>query len=194
MKNLKEIIPNNIITLRKQQGLTQLDLAKRVNYSDKAVSRWEKGEVMPDIETLQNISKALNVPLVYLLEEHDESEQNSLLEIRKNETAFKILMILAVWTIATIVFVFGQLYADVLYWQIYVWAIPASCAVLGYLNKKKKNRIAQLITNSVFCWSLLASFYIQFLQYNPWLIFIIGIPIQAAIVAAYYTKRRPKER
>lgn len=194
MKNLREIIPNNIITLRKQQGLTQLDLAKKVNYSDKAVSRWEKGEVMPDIETLQSISKALNAPLAYLLEEHNEGKNNSFLELRKNEAAFRILMILAVWTIATIIFVLGKLYLDTLYWQIYVWAVPASCVVLGYLNRKPKNRVLALVINSIFCWSLLASFYIQFLQYNPWLIFIIGIPIQAAIVVAYYTKRKPKER
>ena len=50
-------------------GLTQVGLAKKINYSDKAVSRWEKGEVLPDIETLDALSKIFNVPLSYLIEE-----------------------------------------------------------------------------------------------------------------------------
>ena len=192
MKNLREIIPNNIIALRKQQGMTQLDLGKKVNYSDKAVSRWEKGEVLPDIETLQSISRALNVPLSYLIEEHTEEPKNTWAEYQKNQKAFQALMTLAVWTIATIIFVFGKIYMDFLYWQIYVWAVPASCAILSYMNRKAKNKKLKPIFDSVFCWTFLTSFYLQFMQYNIWLIFIIGIPIQAAIIVAFFAKRKPK--
>ena len=91
MNNLREIIPNNIIKLRKAQGLTQLDLGKRVNYSDKAVSRWEKGEVLPDVETLQSISEVFNVPVSYLFEEHDESKvQTNIVNRQKNDIIFQI--------------------------------------------------------------------------------------------------------
>lgn len=192
MKNLREIIPNNIIALRKSLGMTQLDLGKKVNYSDKAVSRWEKGEVLPDIETLQSVSRALNVPLSYLIEEHTETPKNSWAEYQKNQKAFQALMILAVWTIATIIFVFGQIYLDYFYWQIYVWAVPASCVVISYMNRKSKNKKIKPIFDSLFCWSLLASLYLQFLQYNIWLVFIIGVPIQAAIIVAFFAKRKPK--
>ena len=73
--NIREIVSKNLIMLRKRQGLTQIDLSKRINYSDKAVSRWEKGEVLPDIETLQSLSEVFNVPLSYMIEEHDYSKE-----------------------------------------------------------------------------------------------------------------------
>lgn len=193
MKNLREIIPHNISALRKQHGLTQIDLAKKVNYSDKAVSRWEKGEVLPDIETLQSIGRVFNVPTSYLLEEHEETPKTEAQVHARNEISFRILTILAVWTIATIVFVLGELYFNVIKWEIFVWAVPASCLVSMYLNRKTKNRLLSCIARSILNWSLLASIYIEFIELNAWLIFLIGIPIQAAIIIAYITKRKPKE-
>ena len=107
MKNIRDIIPENIIKLRKQMGLTQIGLAKKINYSDKAISRWEKGEVLPDIETLENLAKVFNVPLSFLLEEHNENETLNTQQVPKNEIAFQALMVIAIWTIATILFVFA---------------------------------------------------------------------------------------
>ena len=63
MKNLRDIIPKNLIYLRKQHKFTQIDLAKKINYSDKAVSRWEKGEVLPDVEVLQKVCEVYDIPI-----------------------------------------------------------------------------------------------------------------------------------
>ena len=54
-ENVKEIIAANLVSLRKGSRLTQQQLAERLNYSDKAVSRWENAETLPDIETLCKI-------------------------------------------------------------------------------------------------------------------------------------------
>ena len=191
MKNLREIIPNNIIKLRKAQGLTQLDLAKRVNYSDKAVSRWEKGEVLPDIETLLSISHVFNVELSYLLEEHDQIKKE-VQKTKKSEILFQILSCLTVWTVATILFVFVELNINIIYWQIYVWGIPACCVLISYLNRKKKNRLLNLWVNSIFTWSFLTSFYLQFLDFSSWIFFLIGIPIQATLIVFYLSKTKFK--
>lgn len=196
MKNLREIIPNNIIALRKSQGLTQLDLAKKVNYSDKAVSRWEKGEVMPDIETLQSISMAFNVPLEYLLQEHNEdpTEEQKFKYTIRNEIAFRILMVLAVWFIATIIFALGEIYYNTFFWKIFIWAVPVSCFILMYLNRKQKNQLLAVIVRSILCWSLITSIYLQFLDSQAWIVFLVGIPIQAALVIAYLTKQTPSKK
>ena len=74
MKNIREIVANNIVTLRKQNGYTQIELSEKINYSDKAISRWEKGEVLPDIETLDNLANIFDVPLSYMLEEHQDAK------------------------------------------------------------------------------------------------------------------------
>ena len=55
MENLKDVIRENLINLRKEHKLTQIDLAKKINYSDKAISRWENGDVLPDVEILNSI-------------------------------------------------------------------------------------------------------------------------------------------
>lgn len=191
MNNLREIIPNNIIKLRKAQGLTQIDLAKRVNYSDKAVSRWEKGEVLPDIETLQSISQVFNVELSYLFEEHEEVEVFEK-KTKKSEVIFQILACLTVWTVATMLFVFTELNFNKIIWQIFVWAVPATCIIIAHYNRKKKNRLLNLLVNSVFIWSFLASFYLQFLDFNAWIFFLIGIPIQAALIVFYLGKTKFK--
>ena len=56
-----------IVQLRKEKGLTQKELADKLNVSDKAVSRWETGKNYPDIETLQRLAVVLEVSVNGLL-------------------------------------------------------------------------------------------------------------------------------
>ena len=70
MKNIAEIIADNLIMLRKKHNLTQNDLAEKLKYSDNTVSRWEHAEITPTIETLQKISEIYDVPLEYLFKEN----------------------------------------------------------------------------------------------------------------------------
>ena len=57
-----------ISELRKDNGMTQVDLAKKLQVSDKAVSRWERGLGFPDISTLEPLAIALNVNLLELMQ------------------------------------------------------------------------------------------------------------------------------
>ena len=56
MEDLKLIIAKNIVMLRRRDGMTQFELAQRLNYSDKAVSKWERGESVPDIAVLKALT------------------------------------------------------------------------------------------------------------------------------------------
>ena len=185
MENIKEVIKDNLINLRKQNNLTQIELAKKLNYSDKAVSRWENGEVTPDVEVLQNIADIYGVPLTYLFEKEHFEEAN--VDSSPKQYAMAILAILAIWTAITITFVYLYIAYDYSYWQIFVWGVSISAAFLSFFNKKIcDNKIVILVTRSILNWSLFASLYVQFIESNIWLIFLIGIPIQACIVVAYY--------
>ena len=75
MEDIKNIIAKNISTLRKENKLTQLELAEKMNYSDKAVSRWERGETLPDIDVLIKICDLFNVKFEYLITENPTQEQ-----------------------------------------------------------------------------------------------------------------------
>ena len=67
--DIKNIIADNLIKLRKKNNLTQGEMAEKLNYSDNAISRWERGEVTPSVETLEQISHIFNIPLTSLFEE-----------------------------------------------------------------------------------------------------------------------------
>lgn len=69
MEDLKRIIADNIAELRKAVPLTQAELAEKLNYSDKAVSKWERGESIPDVIVLKQIAGIFGVSVDYLLEE-----------------------------------------------------------------------------------------------------------------------------
>ena len=55
MENINQVVGNNIKTLRKANNMTQFELAEKLNYSNKAISRWESGEIVPDVATLNKI-------------------------------------------------------------------------------------------------------------------------------------------
>lgn len=62
-----KVTGNFIAALRKENGLTQKQLAEKLNVSDKAVSRWETGKGYPDIESLMALSKEFSVSVNELL-------------------------------------------------------------------------------------------------------------------------------
>lgn len=193
MKNLRKIIPNNIIYLRKKKGLTQIDLAKKVNFSDKAVSRWEKGEVLPDVETLQQIAKVLDVPLEYMFDEHDFSGEVVVNKPTTNDILFQALMVCVIWVIITVAFVYVQMIYKYVWWQVFLWGIPVTASTCFYLNRKWNSKILNIIWSSILNWSLLTCIYLQFMSLNLWAIFLIGLPLQGAIVVASLAKHRTKD-
>lgn len=191
MKNIREIVANNIVTLRKQNGLTQIQLSEKINYSDKAISRWEKGEVLPDVETLQSLAGVFDVPIAYLLEEHQE-ENIPNCKHNMNKVALTLVSICVVWLIATIIFAYLLGVYQYSWWQAFVWAVPVSALVGMYYNFKWGNRIVTMILMSVFVWTIVASFYLQFLSWNLWLLFLIAIPLQAVVTLSWFIKPRKK--
>lgn len=70
MRDLKSIVALNLVNCRKSSDMTQLQVAEKLNYSDKAVSKWERGESLPDISVLVALAKLYDVTLDYLVTEH----------------------------------------------------------------------------------------------------------------------------
>lgn len=185
MEELKNVIASNIIALRKKQKLTQAELAERLNYSDKAVSKWERGESVPDVETLKRVAEMFGVTVDYLLTESPDEFVDKFKHPKENKPNQLIITMLAVcmvWLVATVVFVSAQVIWGYNFWTAFVWAVPISCIVLHIFNKMWGKRIYSLYIDSALVWTLIASLYLQLLSYNLWLIFFIGIPLQVSIV------------
>ena len=71
MDELKLIFASNLIRLRTAAGMTQAELGEQLNYSDKSISKWERGEAIPDAAVLKRMSEIFGVTVDYLLDEHD---------------------------------------------------------------------------------------------------------------------------
>ena len=189
--SIREIIAQNLITLRKRNNLKQTDLAKKINYSDKAISRWENGEVLPDVETLETIAKVYGVSTSYLIEQHDEEEkQNATNRPSKNDVLMHILSLCVVWTIVAIVFVYIQTFKGFAPWQLFLWGIPLSCLYTLIFCRKWNNKVLKIVLGSLLSWSLLACIYLQWLPLNLYLIFLIGLPLQGTIIVSCFTDIR----
>lgn len=182
MDDLKEIIGKNIQYLRKESNMTQQDLADKLNYTSKAVSKWERGESMPEIEVLAAIASLFNVTVDFLLHEDSKVHKKDYVpsEVKdKNKMLVTALVVTIVWTIMAIVFVYTMQNNGKTLWQLFVWAIPLSFLVIA-ISLRQYKRIDQMIVLSIFLWTLLLAFFIQF-QFEIPLIFLIGIPAQLAL-------------
>lgn len=182
MKNLKEIVGDNLQYLRKERKMTQMEIAEMFGYSDKAVSKWENGDTLPDLETLYKIATFYGVTLDYLTREDDDSHKQEFKIKRSNKISIVCLLVSLIWMVATIIFVWLGMTAENWYWEVFVWAIPASCILLLYLNHKWGRRLYIFYIVTVFIWSLITACYLQFLQYNAWPLFILGIPAQVSLL------------
>ena len=86
-EKLKKQIGANIASYRKHLGLTQAGLAEKLNYSDKAVSKWERGESVPDVLTLINIAELFEITVNDLLQDPNALPEGSCVAQRVMEKA-----------------------------------------------------------------------------------------------------------
>jgi transcriptional regulator with XRE-family HTH domain len=192
---VKEIIGKNIQKLRLNSKMTQFELAEKLNYSDKAVSKWERGESAPEPETMLELSKIFNVKIDYFYyQEHKEEFLNPKNKVRIRDLLFTILICVTFFTISTSVFLLGC-FIDVknaaTFWIAFVHAVPlASFAVNVYFHRLR-SRLGMIISSSATLWTLLASVFLQMLLYNInfWMIFLIGVPLQAAFIIYRFIKK-----
>ncbi len=189
MTNLKPIIAQNISCLRTSAGLTQLELAEKLNYSDKAVSKWERGESVPDIAILKAIADLFGVTVDYLLcSEHPEQAHESkpaIIRKKRNRSFITGMSILLVWLIAAIAFVITESVsgATAFCFLPFLYAVPATLIVWLILNSVWFNKRRNFLIVSMLMWSVLIGFYLTLHMFNLniWLVFILGIPGQAII-------------
>ena len=141
MEDIKPIIAKNITALRQGAKMTQIELAERLNYSDKSVSKWERAESIPDITVLKAIADMFEVPLDYLVRENPELppilEESELIPGRKrNHKVITALSILLVWFVAAVVFVvLDMVKLDTkLHFLAFAYAVPVSMIVWLVLN------------------------------------------------------------
>ena len=186
MKDVRQIIAENLIELRKVNKLTQLELAEKLNYSDKAISKWERGESLPDVEILCQIAELYGVSLDYLVtKDHEEETIEYKISKERANVSKTIITWLSVFSAVLLVvlsYILVFTISKTNLWILFVWMVPLCSTILLIFNciwGKKKFRYIIL---SVLMWSMIASFALQFMKYNIWLIFTLGAPGQVIII------------
>ena len=192
MTELRDTIAKNICDLRTGAGMTQLSLAEVLNYSDKAVSKWERGESVPDIFMLKRIADYFGVTVDYLLEsDHTESIEQTIEHhkfVSRNRFIISFLATALVWLVATFAFVTMLIFSPDLAlrpWLMFIYAIPVSATVALVFNSIWGRRKMNYPIISVLVWSLLVAVFMSLLivfGINIWPVFILGIPGQVIII------------
>ena len=194
MEQLNEILATNLVALRKHKNLTQSELANKLQYSDKTISKWETGEIIPSLENLIKLCDIHGVTLDEIThpipEEKFSTAKPKKNFDRQNKIIITLLAILAVWITATSTFVYAQIIADVSLWILFIWAVPVSCIVTIVFNSLWGKRVFGFIMISCLVWSLITAIYLQFLSYNLFAMYFIGIPLQVSVFLWSGLKRK----
>ena len=208
-EKVKARIGANIAYYRKKIGMTQAGLGERLNYSDKAVSKWERGDSIPDVLTLMQIASLFEVTVDALLGDVNALPENpSKLERAMTQVSEKALrrkanknIILAltttlVWFVALLVFVILSTLNIAHSGLAFLYAVPANAIVLLSLRSAWRDFRWNKALISTIMWGSLASIYASifaFVDFNAWKILLLGIPGQVAIFLWFRMFQHPKE-
>ncbi len=209
-EKLKLQIGQNIAAYRKRFGMTQAELAQKLNYSDKAVSKWERGESVPDVLTLVQLAEQFGVTVNELLEDpsvlpegaHGTLEKamtqvsEKALKRKADKNIILALSSLLVWFVALLVFVVVSSLGVPYSWLAFFYAIPADAIVRLSLRSAWRDFRWNRALISTIVWGCLLSIHASlwvFLKVNVWKIYLLGIPGQAAILLWFRMFRPVKE-
>ena len=194
---LKAQLGANIASYRKRQRLTQAALAEKINYSDKAVSKWERGESIPDLPTIVLLAELFEVKVDDLLVDPNELPENGskvekimskavekTLKRKANKNAILGLSSILGWFVALLSFVICSSIGLEKTWIAFIYAIPVDAIVMLSLRSAWRDfRWNQALVSGI-VWGCLLSIYFSLLLFaglNIWKLFLLGIPGQIAV-------------
>ena len=210
-EKLKYQIGRNIASYRKRAGLTQAGLAERLNYSDKAISKWERGESAPDVLTLVQLSEQFGITVNDLLVDPDalpeetgavqqamEQVVEKALKRKADKGTILSLSSILVWFVALFAYVMLSCFelTEAWSWIFFIYAIPANAIVLLSLRSAWHDFRWNQILISIIMWGSILSVYVSllvFLNWNIWRMFLLGIPGQAAVLLWFRLFRKPRK-
>ena len=209
-EKLKKQIGANIAAYRKSFRMTQAGLAEKLNYSDKAVSKWERGESVPDVLILCQIAELFDITVNDLVVDPNALPENpgtvervvglaveKTLKRKADKRIILSLCSLLVWFVALFFFVVLSSIPIPKSWMAFVYAIPANAIVLLSLRSAWRDFRWNQILISVIVWGSILSLYLSLLVFaniNVWKLFLLGIPGQIAVLLWFRLYRKnPKE-
>ncbi len=198
--DIKENFAANLTRYRKAMGITQAELAEKINYSDKAVSKWERGESLPDLAVVKTIADLFGISIDALVAEPTPEKPKISVFTNKKRSMLYLILVGSIWLVAISVFVFLDMIPHISHvwptWLALIYALPVSFVVVFIFASVWKNKVLNTIFSSLFVWTTLLAVYLSCLTMLPapapqalWEIFLIGIPLQALIIFWFFYRR-----
>lgn len=193
--DIKENLSVNIARFRKNLNLTQAELAEKLNYSDKAVSKWERGESVPDLTVLKQIADFFGVTIDTLISDPKSIKPlKNTRHLTGRRVIISISSFVLVWLVATMFFVFiNTIFPQVTHkWLAFIIAIPISLVILLIFASIWGKNIWNAIFTSLLVWTLILCIYLILIKWvgilSPalWMIFLLGIPLQILIILWFF--------
>ena len=198
LNELKLVTASNLIRLRTGRGMTQAELGARLNYSDKTISKWERGEAIPDAFVLTQLAELFGVSVDFILSSHDKWEkpkEEEIEEVRYSVEHIIAIAVIGVLTAFLIAFVTLWL-MGIVEWRLFLFAL--SSAILTYLILicvfKRRRQLPYVI--ALFVASLLVLVYFYLPAAALWQLFLILVPAEVLVYLACNVKKHkhPKKR
>ena len=195
--DIKYIVAKNISNLRVLNNMTQAELGEKLNYSDKTISKWERGDSIPDVAVLYEIANLFGVSLDYFVKEENinrKTLENKKKRSRYNRRAIVWICEIVAFALALLAFVVTSLtFAKATFkWLYFIYALPAALIVRLvfnsiWFNPKKNYRII-----SELMWSILIAVQLSFLYFekNILLIYLLGVAGQIIIFIWSFIKNK----
>ncbi|MBE6124590.1 MAG: helix-turn-helix transcriptional regulator [Erysipelotrichaceae bacterium] len=174
-EEIKTNFANNIKELREKKNMTQQELGNALGYSDKSISKWEKGDVLPDVVTLDFVANYFSLTVNDLINSNGTVSYG---KYKKINTIIWGSLFLVIF-LANLVFFFLNYIANVdRAWLSFVFALPCFFTVVLILNAIFYDYKAILVSTSLLTWSLALCFFLGYLSYNFWYLFVISFCLQ----------------
>ena len=187
--DLAAVIGQNITRLRRLSNMTQSELAEKINYSDKSVSKWEQGNGIPDVRILLELAELFNVSVDDLVREHGDTPVMPKKTRTRRRVVVSLLSAGLCWLVAVVAFVFiGIIAPDVQnVWLAFVYAVPASAIVVLVFSCVWRYRWVRIAAITVLIWTALACIHLTALVCGAQisLIYLIGVPLQVLALIFY---------
>lgn len=195
MKGLETVLASNIIELRTKAGMTQLELAEKLNYSDKSVSKWERAESTPDVFVLKNMADIFGVTVDYLITQHDPNEKKSRLTGSGliSRAIITWISMLGIWILALMIFIICWI-AGSIRWLIFVYAIPVTLITLLVFHSIWEHGRFNFLIVAALIFSVILLIYLVFIDKNWWQLFLLVVPAEIEAALCFWLGRKVKEK
>ena len=201
MDDLKGTIAKNLVELRSAARLTQLQLAEKLNYSDKAVSKWERGEAIPDIRVLIKIAELYNISVDDIVTPKKEKAVKPKMNTFKKRILITLLSVGLVWFVATVIFmiVFFIPSVEEHAWLTFICAPFVSAIVLTVFSVIWGNRITNAVSSSLVVWTAAVIFNIFVITFAPafdkmYFLYIVAAVFEILIILFFVLRKFYKRK